>query len=333
MFRDAEGTHASDTCIPVHEAIERGDIELHAVARSPYPGTRCLGNALPGLKTVGFWDARGRQQWGLDWHRNDGIEITYVRSGTCVLDPGSGPVTLTHRRVAVTQPWQRHRLGDPCVRSSRLGWIILDVGVHRPNQRWRWPEWVLLSAGERASIERALRTGGRNVWDVSGDLRSAFDLLFRGLRVLDDQPISKERLQLLVGQVFAALADVVSDERGGAAGEWRPDSERTVRVFLDELPRHADHPWTVAEMAAACGLGVSRFTTVCRELTNRSPIDLLGHLRVSMAAEMLRKRPDLSVTQIAMRCGFGSSQYFSHCFRKRIHETPSHYRESDRHAM
>ena len=46
------------------------------------------------------------------------------------------------------------------------------------------------------------------------------------------------------------------------------------------------------------------------------------------AARWLRADPARSVTDIAFACGFQTSQYFAHQFRRRFGRTPSDYREA-----
>ena len=325
VFRDAEGVHRSDLCEPLKRARARGDVRLQALARPPYPGTVLAGNALPGLCSVGFWDARGRQRWGLDWHRNEGIEITCVRSGKCPFAVENHQTMLDHRQFAVTQPWERHRLGDPHIRPSRLAWIILDVGVHRPNQRWRWPDWLLLSAEERRRVEQTLRESRQCVWQISPEVRTAFDRLLVKLEAMAEHRIAFERWALLISDVFASLADLTATGSKRSATQ-RTDSARTVELFMRELPRHIDHPWTVAKMAEACGLGVSQFTAICKRLWNLTPNDLLAQARVKEAGRLLTENPAASVTHIALRCGFSSSQYLAYSFRRWYGITPSQFR-------
>ncbi len=41
----------------------------------PTPAPRSVGRAAE-VRTVGYWNAKHDQGWGLDWHRNEGIELT-----------------------------------------------------------------------------------------------------------------------------------------------------------------------------------------------------------------------------------------------------------------
>ena len=64
----------ADTCLPLVDAVKRGKVKFKALARYTYPGDR-LSEDTMGLSSVGYWDAKEPQDWGLDWHRNEGIEI------------------------------------------------------------------------------------------------------------------------------------------------------------------------------------------------------------------------------------------------------------------
>ena len=37
---------------------------------------------LPKVKSLAYWDAHELQDWGLGWHRNEGIELTFLESGS-----------------------------------------------------------------------------------------------------------------------------------------------------------------------------------------------------------------------------------------------------------
>jgi AraC family L-rhamnose operon regulatory protein RhaS len=82
-------------------------------------------------------------------------------------------------------------------------------------------------------------------------------------------------------------------------------------------------------MAEQCGLGRSRFSHYCRRITNLSPIQYLQKCRVDNAKALLAGDSG-SITHIAMRCGFDSSQYFATVFHRLTGLSPSAYRRIDR---
>jgi AraC family L-rhamnose operon regulatory protein RhaS len=107
-------------------------------------------------------------------------------------------------------------------------------------------------------------------------------------------------------------------------------SERAVELFLQQLPQRLDEDWDVPRMAAACGLGTTRFAQYCRRLTQTAPNAYLTRCRVEAAARLLRAAPQQPITHIAFRCGFRSSQYFATVFREQMGMTPRTYRAAAR---
>src|ERR1700744_5297814 len=81
-FRGAHTRYSVDQCEPQTKAVADGKIEFHALTKGHYPGTRVPGNVLPGLNSIGFWNATGEQDWGEEPHRNEGVEILFLETGT-----------------------------------------------------------------------------------------------------------------------------------------------------------------------------------------------------------------------------------------------------------
>ena len=74
--------------MPLNNAWESGNIHLHTLARDTYPGHLFDNKELSSIESIGFWDSNKTQNWGLDWHRNEGIEICYLESGGLVFEIG-----------------------------------------------------------------------------------------------------------------------------------------------------------------------------------------------------------------------------------------------------
>ena len=147
-----------DRCEPQNRAVREGKIELHALSKGHYPGTPVPENVLPGLNSIGFWNAGAAQDWGLDSHRNEGIEISFLETGTMVFTADQKKYNLQAGHFTITRPWQLHKLGEPNIGPGRVHWLILDVNVRRPHQNWHWPKWVILTKNDLAELTRKLRT-------------------------------------------------------------------------------------------------------------------------------------------------------------------------------
>lgn len=307
--------YRADTCEPLKRAAASGTLRLVAFGRGGYPGARLPATGLPGLRSVGVWDAPTSQDWGLDPHRNEGIEITYLERGACGFATDAGAWRLRGGDLAVTRPWQRHLVGDPRVGACRLHWLILDVGVRRPDQDWRWPSWLLLEPREIARLTELLRCNEDPIWHADEAVAQQFARLGAELAAGDERLWT--RLRLRINAVLLALLDLL-ERRQAPLDPRLASSLGTVERFLAELPRHVGEAWTLQAMAAQCGLSRTRFAHYCRQLTNAAPMEHLGRLRVAEAARRLRAEPRTSITAIALACGFGSSQHFATAFRRRM---------------
>ena len=133
------------------------------------------------------------------------------------------------------------------------------------------------------------------------------------------------KLKILINELILLLAEMLVS-RNPLLDQSLSSSERTVRLFLENLSHRCDEPWTLDSMAAHCGLGRTHFSSYCKKLSNAAPVEYLTRTRMEAATRFLTHHPELSITEIAFRCGFQSSQYFSNVFRKQHGHSPSEYR-------
>ena len=313
-------TYYADTCQPLVAAAQRGEITLRAVARRQYPGERLPAGVLPELLSAGYWDAKHDQSWGLPEHRNEGLELTYLATGHLAFHAGGRTVQLKPGDLTVTRPWQPHRVGQPHVTAGRLYWIIFDLGVRQPHQPWHWPPWLALTPADRRELTGMLRENERLVWPATPEVGHCFNMLGQ-LLVQPAAATLASRLALLISEVLVCLLEMLR-QRSVRRQPSLTSAARTTALFLRELETALDQPWTLDAMADHCGLKRSRFSHYCRQLTNRTPIEQLNYLRVEKARQLLRADPGRSLTDIALACGFSSSQYFATVFRRQTGQAP-----------
>ena len=129
--------------------------------------------------------------------------------------------------------------------------------------------------------------------------RLMFELLLLNISRLSRQYESSRRIP---GEYVELLERLRSHMQAEYAGEWRAE-----------------------EMARQVNLSPSRFSAIYHELYGISPMEDLLAIRVEKAKSMLVST-GFSVEEIARRCGFKSSQYFSRYFKKRADMSPTRYR-------
>ena len=328
IYKKPAGGMQIDTCAPQFAAVRGGKIKLQALTKGHYPGVLIESTQLPGISSLGFWSGTGTQDWGLEAHRNEGLEICYLETGAMAFSVEAKNYELRAGHFTVTRPWQLHKLGAPNIGPGKLHWLILDVGVRRPNQPWRWPRWVTLTPGDKVELARKLRHNENPLWNSTPEIAEAFGRLSRG--VVDwEKPYAESRMITALNQLLLGMIAVLTEQPTRQNPELA-SRRRTVELFLLDLARNVascSEAWTISQMAAHCGMGVTAFSVYCRELVNNGPVEYLNACRLDHAASQLKAIKAKPVTEIAFECGFNSSQYFATVFKRRFKLPPGDYRE------
>ncbi len=327
IYQERGKTYRVDQCAPLQQAVARDLVQLTALARGHYPGRKLQPAALPGVKTVGFWDAHGVQDWGLDWHQNEGIELTFLERGGLAYAVDKHRCCLQPNDLTVARPWQRHRVGDPNIGASRLHWLILDVGVRRPHQSWQWPPWLVLTKNDLKELTDHLRKNERPVCRATAEIRHCFQRIATTLAA-DREGGNISLLATLLNELFVQVLAMFRHQRI-KHDQSLVSTQRTVELFWADLAQNFSHltaDWTVKTMARQCGLGVTHFIHHTKQLTNTTPIKNLNQFRLQAAASRLGENPGRSITDTAFAYGFNSSQYFAKLFRQQFGCAPRDYR-------
>ncbi len=325
QFRDE--VLEADSCVALVDAIEKGEVAFGGFGRGSYPG-EAMGQEFPYLRSVGYWSLGKEGKWCLEEHRNEGIEL-------CFLESGSLPFALRDRwqqmeggDFTVTRPWQPHGLGRGIVPPSKLIWFIVDVGVRMPNQAWVWPDWIVLSEQDKQELSNLLRQNETPIRHADRAMVEAFVKLRQTLE--SPRPIEQvSTVAVLINAILLGLLQLLKSQRP-ELDENLSSARRAVQVFLGDIAKHPSYmarAWTLEEMAKECHLGRTAFTQTCKELTNQTPFEYLAKIRVEAAKRLIVEHPDKSLTEIGYEMGFGSSAYFSKVFREQMGVTPSAYRK------
>lgn len=324
VFISQDYKYVCDTCEPLKDGIKRKTLEWVGIKRGLYPGTKFESLELDGLRLLAYWNAKKPQDWGLDFHRNEGLEIGFVESGNAEFSTDTknkSYVSLSREDFTVTKPWQAHSIGNPFLGVNKMYFIIIDFGVRKPNQKWKWPSWILLSEDDKKEFADYMSKSDIAVFKSTSELRSAFVSIGK---ILSSKKLDISKIALLINVIIFQMLDVFRCDKHNYS-ETSP-SENVVKCFLEQLPNYLSEPWTIKTMAEDCGLKPTRFSYYCKMLTNLSPIEYLNEVRLKRAKELIEDSDcKKSLLDIALDCGFSTSQYFSTIFHKKYGNPPSYY--------
>jgi len=109
----------------------------------------------------------------------------------------------------------------------------------------------------------------------------------------------------------------------------RANPDPRLETVTAHIQRHLAEPLSLQVLAAMAHLSVSQLSFLFRRHLRVSPHLYIENCRMDLARRLLQF-PSLSVKEVADRCGYNDSLYFSKCFRGHSGFSPSDYREQTR---
>jgi len=109
------------------------------------------------------------------------------------------------------------------------------------------------------------------------------------------------------------------------------DARKTtqIRPAINYIEANFDKPITLAEIARASHLSVSRLAHLFKEQMGITPIDYVTQVRIERAKELLLGT-DRSCTEICFEAGYNHQSYFTRTFKSLVGMTPRQFRLQNR---
>lgn len=138
--------------------------------------------------------------------------------------------------------------------------------------------------------------------------------------------------QIVVTMAFdpahtASASSQHADSAKAAFKEPNADSAdaRLLAKITDTVEAHiADSDFNVTRLQESLGLGSKLLYRKVKQMTGKTPIEFIRHIRMQRAAIMLREGR-FSVSEVMYMVGFSNSSYFSKVFQKTYGITPAEY--------
>lgn len=98
------------------------------------------------------------------------------------------------------------------------------------------------------------------------------------------------------------------------------------------IENHYDEELSIEMLAQLAAMSSRHFRRTFQSIYNISPLKYITILRIQAAMKLLRDS-DLSVTEIALRCGYADANYFSNKFKTETGKNPLAYRKYARELL
>src|SRR5206468_9200341 len=201
-----------------------------------------------------------------------------------------------------------------------VSWLHVELQQLEQSGKVAMGKWSRLTESECRTIGRILLL---NSCPVLSKLKDAGTIFQNIQNEFINQEIGyNARINQLIDELFILVARQLTRQNNS-----RRDFPQTFMKLEQTLRENLSHQWTVEEMAALVGLGITAFSEKVKSFTGFSPLNYLINIRISEAIRLLKNQGS-SVTDIALETGFYSSQHFSTTFRKLTVFTPSEFRKN-----
>jgi len=249
------------------------------------------------------------------------IRIYYIIEGKFEWRINHQPYFFYPGDVALILPGVPFGSDNGTLEIGSFTWIHLDM--QKLENGYIIPgKWSGLSDSEGATIGKMLSL-------TSSPVLSRFSEAGKILKCIHTELTGHEigyqtRVNHQLDELLIKMIRHMTQQGQAHPGRDFPQTFMRLEALLRE---DLSHQWTVEEMAALVGLGTTLFTEKVKSYSGFSPINYLINIRISEAIKLL-KRPDISVTDIALDTGFYSSQHFATTFKKLTGYRPSEFRKN-----
>lgn len=136
-------------------------------------------------------------------------------------------------------------------------------------------------------------------------------------------------IDLLSEVLFMFVLRTLADDPARSSTFLRAFADPATARALGVMHEHPHKPWTVASLAETAALSRTAFSRRFHELVGITPLAYLTRYRMDLAVDWLRQG-ELSIDDIAERCGYTSSAAFAKAFKKETGSTPGMIRREAR---
>ncbi len=274
------------------------------------------------INDFGFEEYKDIRQKPLSLHYNKGIEICFVTKGrynwvvddkSYLLFPGDGFITC---------PWEKHGSPREVVDLGEIYWIVIRPELFLQTGRFKLGRWSKLNRQANDLLGKVLSENRNHSLLKAQFLKPLF-------LELQNELTRKEfgyyqRVCGLVEELLIKTVRLLQNRENRMI-----KNQQWFLNFENRLKEEISKKWTLEEMTRESGVGVTTFTQLVKEQSGYTPANFLIFLRLEKAKELLLQTTN-KLTDIALECGFYSSQHFSSTFSKWIGITPNGYRKRNK---
>lgn len=251
------------------------------------------------------------------WHWHEAVEFGYVVSGTvCVSSAGQSQTFSKGEGFFINSNVLTSMANESgCVMDSHLFHAVFLSGHFK-------------SVFETKYLDPVLQNRNLDLFPIRGQTEVQKQLLgkLRLLSRLQEREDVEFQTRNLLSEIWLLLLEELKNTRLKTVATKNQDRLLTMIAFIQS---NFAEKLTLSQIAEAAAVSTRECLRCFQSAIHQSPMEYLIAYRIRQAEKLLEKT-DLSISEIAMQTGWGSSSYFSKMFRRICGKTPNTYRKAHR---
>lgn len=242
-------------------------------------------------------------------HAHREYEINYVNTGCCIMGVEEEYVPLRQGECIVIAPGQSHCFMVDMQKTCKI--TQLEAVIRFPKE----------------AVGKLLFPAMESPYCKLHDCEKLLPLLERISYFHRAEELSQAdqvQLDFSLLELFALLSEQFEGQLRDRL-ESEKDSGK-VEEIIRYIHENLDQELNMEALAVSYGVSSRYVRRYFQEQMGMGSSEYITMLRIGRAKQLLW-RPEYSVTDVALMCGFSSSQYFCRVFRRQTKTTPAQYRK------
>ena len=248
---------------------------------------------------------------GLHWHSE--IEMLYVKNGAISVTVEERKYVLNRGDIIFIEPEKIHTV-SPFLLPLEYDAAVFSASALSLNSEHFFGRDIIMP----------LINGGSGVLGIIDSSFKDYEKLLSQAEILLNKESSK-------AAVFAALIGIISiiydggyiKKSSGQISKYSHDIKKCLEYISENYSRKIK----LSELSDLIHVSENYFCGYFKKFTGITPFEQINETRVKKAAALLSDS-DLTVSEIAVKCGFENLSYFTRKFKSIIGCTPIDYRKA-----
>ena len=251
------------------------------------------------------------------WHWHEALEINFVAEGSVKVCTASqsqifskGEAFFLNSNVLASMENQ-----NDCIMESHLFHPVFLSGHFKSIFETKYLNPVI----QNKKLDLlALRGNTPEEKQIIGKLRQ--------LSRLQAEPDPEFQTRNLLSDIWLLLLRQIQNADSHIFHAPKKNQDR-ILTMLSYMHENFAEKLTLEQIAESAAVSVRECLRCFRESIHQSPMDYLIEYRIQRAKKML-EHTDLSITDVALHCGFSNNSYFTKRFHSSTGQTPNTYRKA-----